>query len=72
MCSSDLAKTPRAIVERLHAETQKALALPEVKAKFAPQGVEPLPLTPAEIDALIAKEIASNIALAKAAGLKFN
>ena len=66
------AKTPRAIVERLHAETQKALALPEVKAKFAPQGVEPLPLTPAEIDALIAKEIASNIALAKAAGLKFN
>jgi tripartite-type tricarboxylate transporter receptor subunit TctC len=66
------AKTPRAIVERLHAETQKALALPEVKEKFAPQGVEPLPLTPAEFDALIAKEIASNIALAKAAGLKFN
>lgn len=66
------AKTPRAIVERLHAETQKALALPEVKAKFAPQGVEPLPLTPAEFDALIAKEIASNVALAKAAGLKFN
>ena len=66
------AKTPRAIVERLHAETQKALAQPEVKEKFAPQGVEPLPLTPAEFDALIAKEIASNVALAKAAGLKFN
>lgn len=66
------AKTPRAIVERLHAETEKALALPEVKAKLAPQGVEPLPLTPAEFDALIAKEIASNLALAKAAGLKFN
>ena len=66
------AKTPRAIIERLHAETQKALALPEVQAKFKPQGVEPLPLTPAEFDALIAKEIASNIALAKAAGLKFN
>ena len=46
------AKTPRAIVERLHAET-KALALPEVQAKLAPQGVEPLPLKPAEIDALI-------------------
>jgi tripartite-type tricarboxylate transporter receptor subunit TctC len=66
------AKTPRAIVERLHAETQKALAQPEVRAKFAPQGVEPLPLKPAEFDALIAKEIASNVALAKAAGLKFN
>ena len=43
-----------------------------LQAKLAPQGVEPLPLKPAEIDALIAKEIASNLALAKAAGLKFN
>ena len=66
------AKTPRAIVDRLHAETQKALALPDVQVKFVPQGVEALPLTPAEFDALIAKEIASNLALAKAAGLKFN
>jgi tripartite-type tricarboxylate transporter receptor subunit TctC len=66
------AKTPHAIVDRLHAETVKALALPQVQAKLAPQGVEPLPLAPAEIDAMIVKEIASNIALAKAAGLKFN
>jgi tripartite-type tricarboxylate transporter receptor subunit TctC len=66
------AKTPRAIVDRLHAETMKALALPEVQAKFAPQGVEPFPITPVEMDAMIAKEIASNLALAKAAGLKFN
>jgi tripartite-type tricarboxylate transporter receptor subunit TctC len=66
------AKTPRAIVEKLHAETMKALALPEVQAKLAPQGVEPMPLTPAEFDAMIVKEIASNVALAKAAGLKFN
>ncbi len=66
------AKTPRATIERLHAETKKVLALPEVQAKFTPQGVEPLPLKPADIDAMIAKEIASNLALAKAAGLKFN
>jgi tripartite-type tricarboxylate transporter receptor subunit TctC len=66
------AKTPRAIVDRLHAETMKALALPEVQAKLVPQGVEPMPLVPAEMDAMIAKEIASNLALAKAAGLKFN
>jgi len=66
------AKTPRAIVDRLHAEVQKALALPSVQAKFAPQGVEPLPLTPAEFDALIRKEIGDNIKLAQAAGLKFN
>jgi tripartite-type tricarboxylate transporter receptor subunit TctC len=66
------AKTPREIVERLHAETRKALALPAVQEKFKPQGLEPMPVTPAEFDALIKKEIATNIALVKAAGLKFN
>jgi tripartite-type tricarboxylate transporter receptor subunit TctC len=66
------AKTPRAIVDRLHAEIVKALALPAVQAKLGPQGVEPMPVTPEEFDALIRREIASNVALAKAAGLKFN
>jgi tripartite-type tricarboxylate transporter receptor subunit TctC len=66
------AKTPRPIIERLHAEVQKVLALPTVQAQLAPQGVEPMPLTPEEFDAMIAKEIVSNIKLAKAAGLKFN
>jgi tripartite-type tricarboxylate transporter receptor subunit TctC len=65
-------KTSRAIVDRLHAETQKALATPNVREKFAPQGIEPMPLSPAEFDRLIAKEIDANIALVKAAGLKFN
>ena len=65
------AKTPRPIIERLHAEVQKALALPAVQTKLAPQGVEPMPLAPQELDALIAKEIVSNINLARAAGLKF-
>jgi tripartite-type tricarboxylate transporter receptor subunit TctC len=66
------AKTPRSIVDHLHEETMKALALPEVQAKLKPQGVEPLPRKPDEIDAMIVREIASNVALAKAAGLKFN
>ncbi len=66
------AKTPRAIVDRLHAETQKVLRLPAVIEKFKPQGIEPMPLTSTEFDALIAKEIESNIAIVKAAGLKFN
>jgi tripartite-type tricarboxylate transporter receptor subunit TctC len=66
------AKTPSEIVERLRAETEKALRHPNVIDKFAPQGIEPLVLTPAEFDALVKKEIATNIALAKAAGLKFN
>ena len=66
------AKTPRAIVERLHQETMKALRHPGVAAKFEPQGLEPMPLSPTEFDALIAKEIEVNKALVKAAGLKFN
>ena len=66
------AKTPRPIIDRLHDEAAFALTQPSAQAKFAPQGVDPLPLSPKEFDAMIAKEIASNIELAKAAGLKFN
>ena len=66
------AKTPRPIVDRLHAETQKLLRLPAVMEKLRAQGVEPMPVSPAEFDAMIAKEIETNIALVKAAGLKFN
>lgn len=66
------AKTPRPIIDRLHAEVQNALALPNVQAKLVPQGVEPMFLSPKEMDAMIAREIASNIALAKATGLTFN
>ncbi len=50
----------------------KVLRLPAVIEKFKPQGIEPMPLTPKEFDAMIAKEIEQNIALVKAAGLKFN
>ena len=66
------AKTPRAVVERLYAETAKALALPEVQQKLAAQGVEPAPYTPTEMDAMIRREIALNLKIAKKAGLKFN
>src|SRR5262245_55951577 len=65
-------RTPRDIVMRLHQETTKVLHLQSVIDKFKPQGIEPMPLAPAQIDALIAKEIETNIAIVKAAGLKFN
>jgi tripartite-type tricarboxylate transporter receptor subunit TctC len=66
------AKTPRPIVDRLHAETTKVLALPEVQQKLTVQGVESAPLTPSEMDAMIRREIALNLKIAKEAGLKFN
>jgi tripartite-type tricarboxylate transporter receptor subunit TctC len=65
-------KTPRPIIERLHAEVTKALALPDVQAKLAVQGVEPSPMSPAEMDEMVRREIALNLKIAKAAGLKFN
>jgi tripartite-type tricarboxylate transporter receptor subunit TctC len=60
------AKTPRPIIERLR-QCRSASA---PQTKLAPQGVEPMPLAPQELDALITKEIVSNINLARAAGLK--
>jgi tripartite-type tricarboxylate transporter receptor subunit TctC len=66
------AKTPREIVARLHEETRKALLTPAVRDRFAQLDVEPMPMTPAEFDALIKREIVTNGALAKAAGLKPN
>jgi tripartite-type tricarboxylate transporter receptor subunit TctC len=66
------ARTPRAIIDRLNQEVQKAVALPQVKEKFAQLGVEPMPITPAEFDAMIRKEIDQNIAIVKAANLKFD
>ena len=65
-------KTPPDIVRRLHAETMKVLAQPAVADRLRPQGLEPMPVAPAQFDALIAKEIETNKAIVKAAGLKFN
>jgi len=66
------ARIPRPIIERLHGEIAKVLGDPAIKEKLSVQGVELFPLSPAEFDDLMRREIASNLALAKAAGLKFN
>lgn len=63
------AKTPRAIVGKLHDETLKALQSPKVKEKLASLGVDPMVMTSAEFQALVEKEIGTDAALAKAAGL---
>jgi tripartite-type tricarboxylate transporter receptor subunit TctC len=65
-------KTPREIVERLHQEAQKAATTAAVREKLAQQGIDPMPITAAEFDALIRKEIDESIALVKAAGIKVN
>jgi tripartite-type tricarboxylate transporter receptor subunit TctC len=64
--------TPTAIVERMNAETVKALQQPGVKEKIANAGGDPLPMTPAAFDAFSNKEIDVNAMLVKAAGVQVN
>lgn len=63
------AATPRPIVDRLNAEILKALQHPEVKAKLAAQGAEPLGSTPGEYAAYVKKEIARWGGVVKASGV---
>jgi tripartite-type tricarboxylate transporter receptor subunit TctC len=64
------AKTPRAIVEKLHAAGMKLLATPQMREKLKQLAVDPMPLTPAEIDKRIADEIVANGKLIRAAGIQ--
>jgi tripartite-type tricarboxylate transporter receptor subunit TctC len=66
------AKTPRDIVDKLHAATAKALQTPRVVEKLATIGVDPMPMSPKDFDALVEKEIGVNASLVKAAGIKPN
>ncbi|HYC44225.1 MAG TPA: tripartite tricarboxylate transporter substrate binding protein [Burkholderiales bacterium] len=63
-------KTPRAIVERLHAEFVKALASPEVKEKLLGLGADPVGNTPEQYTAFMQAEIAKWTKVIKAAGIK--
>jgi tripartite-type tricarboxylate transporter receptor subunit TctC len=62
-------KTPREIVNRLHQETAKALENKEVRESMAKLGAESMLMRPDEFDAYIRKEITTNAALVKAAGI---
>ena len=64
------AKTPRAIVDRLHHETVRILAVPETRARLAAQGFEPVGGTPGEFAAYIKSEIEKWGNVIRAAGIK--
>lgn len=65
------AGTPREIVARLHADAAKALGNPAMREKFQALGVElAASSSPEEFTAYIRKDLASNIQLAKEAGIK--
>jgi len=64
------AKTPRAVIDRFHAAGTKVLATPAMRQKLKQLAVDPMPLTPAEMDKFVANEIATNGRLIKAAGIQ--
>ncbi len=65
-------KTPKDIVDKLYASGMKVLANPDMQADLKKLGVEPWspPMTPADMDALVAKQTVDSAALVKAAGIK--
>ncbi len=66
------AKTPPEIVARLHAETAKALASPEVREKLLAQGAEPIGSSPEEFRAYIRAEIDKWGKVVRASGLRID
>ena len=64
------AGTPKPIVDRLHAETVKILALPEIRERLVSLGTEPVGNTPEEFSAYLRSEIAKWGKVVKESGAK--
>jgi tripartite-type tricarboxylate transporter receptor subunit TctC len=64
------AKTPRAILERLHSETVRALKSPDVRDKLVGLGADPVGNTMEQYAAFMQNEIAKWAKVIKAAGIK--
>jgi len=64
------AGTPRPLIDKLHAETVKVLAQPEVRKKLNDLGLDVIPGTPAEFAGAIEREIPRWGAVIKQLGIK--
>ena len=64
------AKTPKPILDRLHAETVKAINSPDVREKLQGLGAEPVGNTPEQYAAFMQNEIAKWTKVIRAAGIK--
>src|SRR4029077_2628452 len=63
-------KTAREIVEKFHTAATKVIATSAMQQKFKQLAVDPMPMTPAEMDKHVASEISANETVIKAAGIK--
>ena len=66
------AKTPRAIVDKLHDDITALVESPEVTDHIRKLGCDPLPMSVKDFEALIAKELDDNAALIKRAHITAN
>lgn len=64
--------TNQSIIDRLYRETERVLALPEVKEKLTKLGADPMPMTSGEFARMIADEIEMNKGIVKNAGIPVN
>ncbi len=64
------AKTPRVLIDRLHAEIVRALNSPDLRGKLIEAGADPVGNAPEEYTAFIKSEIAKWAKVIQAAGIK--
>lgn len=65
-------KTPRPIVDRLHAEMARTSKLPDVNAQMEASGFDPVALGPEQFTDFVKKELQKWPPVFKAAGIKLN
>ena len=65
-------QTPRPVVNRLHDEIARVLQLPDVQARLAHLGAEPMPMRPEQFEAYMREQLVSLGGLLRAAGVKAN
>jgi tripartite-type tricarboxylate transporter receptor subunit TctC len=66
------AGTPRVVVDRVNTEINKALALPDIQARFAQMGFEPAGGTPAEFATTIQRDAEKWSKVIREAGVQAN
>jgi tripartite-type tricarboxylate transporter receptor subunit TctC len=66
------AGTPQAVVEKVHRETARVLAMPDVRKRFDDIGIAAIGGTPAEFSGLIKTELPVWAKVIKEAGIKLN
>ena len=66
----EAAGTPREIIVKLHAEVMKALALPDLRERYASSGIEPVGSTPEQFTAEIREDLTRWAKVVRAANIR--